>query len=317
MSSKNVRKLYREAARVKRMYDKIDAEDKAMKEKAYARAERRELKALRAAQGVKPKKKNKKATVIKACSLLGFFLIWQAICMINSSAHFFNPKFLPSPTDILQTGYEFMVDGTLWSHLTSSLYRTLFGFALGVAVALILGILTTSIPLLDNIISPILNMVGPIPVFAFLPMFIIWFGIGEESKIVLIAYATFMPLLTYTVDGIKNTNPVLIRSAKSLGANQFQIFTKVILKSALPNVFVGMKVSLALTFSALVVAEMMGASKGLGFMINDARNWFKLDQMFLAAALIGVEYTIFYGVLSFLEKILFKWKRSGLTSAVE
>lgn len=317
MSSTKAEKLYKEAARVKRMYDKIDAEDRAMKEKAYERAERKQLKAIRAAQGVKTKKKSKKSTIIKVCSLLGFFILWQGICMINTSAQFFNPKFLPSPVDILQTGYEFLMDGTLWLHITSSLYRTICGFALGVIVALVLGILTTSIPLLDNIISPILNMIGPIPVFAFLPMFIIWFGIGEESKIVLIAYATFMPLLTYTVDGIKNTNPVLIRSAKSLGANQFQIFTKVIMKSALPNVFVGMKVSLALTFSALVVAEMMGASKGLGFMINDARNWFKLDQMFLAAALIGVEYTIFYGILSILEKVLFKWKRSGLSSAVE
>lgn len=254
---------------------------------------------------------------IRAGSLVLFFLIWQLICTINAGKEFFNPRFLPSPIDVIKTGYKYVMDGSLWEHIFSSLYRTVLGFGLGTAIALLLGIIITQSKLLDNLISPILNMIGPIPVFAFLPMFIIWFGIGETSKVVLIAYATFMPLLTYTIDGIRNTDPVLIRSAKSLGASNFQVFTKVIMKSALPNVFVGMKVSLALTFSALVVAEMMGASKGLGFMINNARNWFKIDDMFLAAALIGVEYTIFYSILSGIESMLFKWKRNGLASAVE
>ena len=286
-----------------------------------AKTPRKKLSASAGKSGSYPKKKtntnDRRNKLMRAGSLILFFIIWQLICTINVSKGFFNPRFLPSPIDVIKTGYEYIANGKLWDHIFSSLYRTLMGFGLGVIVAMLLGILITQWKVLDNLISPVLNMIGPIPVFAFLPMFIIWFGIGESSKVVLIAYATFMPLLTYTIDGIKNTNPVLIRSAKSLGANNFQIFTKVIMKSALPNVFVGMKVSLALTFSALVVAEMMGASKGLGFMINNARNWFKIDDMFLAAALIGVEYTIFYAILSLAEGSLFKWKRNGISSAVE
>uniref|UniRef100_UPI00242A8EE7 ABC transporter permease n=2 Tax=Megamonas TaxID=158846 RepID=UPI00242A8EE7 len=153
--------------------------------------------------------------------------------------------------------------------------------------------------------------------FAFLPMFLIWFGIGESSKIALIAYATFVPLITYVIDGIKNTDPVLIRSARSLGATPFQVFTKVIFKSAMPHIFAGMKISLALTFSALVVAEMMGASEGLGYIIVNAKNWFKMADMFLAATLIGLEYTIFYGILTLIEKRLFRWKKVGMSKAVE
>lgn len=315
MGAATFTKEERESIRVRKLYENV-ARDWDREEE---RRERRENKKSARMTGgrVTPAHTDRRNKLIRALSLVCFFLIWQGFCMLNAQQEFFNPTFLPSPVQVLQTGYAYILDGTLWTHIWSSLYRTLFGFGLGVVVALVLGILTTSVPLLDNIISPILNMIGPIPVFAFLPMFIIWFGIGEESKIVLIAYATFMPLMTYTIDGIKNTSPVLIRSAKSLGANQVQIFTKVILKSALPNIFVGMKVSLALTFSSLVVAEMMGASKGLGFMITNARNWFKLDDMFLAAALIGVEYTIFYGVLTAIERILFKWKRSGIASAVE
>lgn len=255
--------------------------------------------------------------IARGASLLGFFVGWQIITMLNDAFAWFNPKFLPSPISVISTFIGYVQDGSIWEHIWVSFYRTMFGFALGVIIALVLGIMISSMKWFDNLVSPVLNMIGPIPVFAFLPMFIIWFGIGEESKVVMIAYATFMPLLTYTIDGIKNTNPVLIRSAKSLGASEVQIFTKVILKSALPNIFTGMKVSLALTFSALVVAELMGASSGLGFMIQNARNWFKLSDMFLAAALIGIEYSIFYSALTAIEKVLFKWKRNGIANAIE
>ncbi len=286
------------------VYEKIEAEQQAAEAKRKKRLARFRNSPMA-------------SKIARAVSLVGFFVGWQLITVFNDMNGWFNPKFLPSPLSVISTFIGYVQNGTIWEHIWVSFYRTMLGFALGVAVALILGILISSVKWFDNLVSPVLNMIGPIPVFAFLPMFIIWFGIGESSKIVLIAYATFMPLLTYTIDGIKNTNPVLIRSAKSLGANEFQVFTKVILKSALPNIFTGMKVSLALTFSALVVAELMGASSGLGFMIQNARNWFKLSDMFLAAALIGVEYSIFFAILSAIEKVLFKWKKNGLDKAIE
>lgn len=266
-----------------------------------------------------PKKKNAKlaSRIARSFSLIFFFSTWQIITMLNVSQGWFNVKFLPSPIDVCQTFIKYTQDGSIWPHIFASLHRTLLGFALGVFVAVVLGIFITSSKLFDNLVSPVLNMLGPIPVFAFLPMFIIWFGVGEMSKIVLIAYATFMPLLTYTIDGINSTNPLLIRSAKCLGASEFQLFTKVILKSALPNIFTGMKVSLGLTFSALVVAELMGASSGLGYMIQNARNWFKLSDMFLAAALIGIEYSLFHSIITMAERKLFKWKKDGVVNAIE
>ncbi len=301
-------RMEREAIRVRKMYEKIDADEIRMIQK-------REKKAIEKLEVTRLSNRNSKYT--QMITYVFFFGMWQIICMYNNEVEWFNPTFLPSPINVIQTGIEYIQAEKLHEHIFSSLYRTIMGFALGTIVAISLGILTTSVQLLDDLVSPILKMIGPIPALAFLPMFIIWFGVGEESKIALIAYSTFMPLMTYTVDGIKNTNPLLIRSAKSLGANQMQVFTKVILKSALPNIFVGMKVSLGLTFSALVVAEMMGASTGLGFMITNARNWFKISDMFLAAALIGIEYSIFHGILSVIEKILFKWKKTGINSAIE
>ena len=256
-------------------------------------------------------------TYYKIFSLLFFFGLWQLISYLNSLNEWFNPVFLPSPAMVIETAYDYIIDGTLIGHIDMSFYRMIIGFVIGVVIAVVLGILIATKRDFDNILSPILNLVGPIPVFAFLPMFLIWFGIGESSKIALIAYATFVPLITYVIDGIKNTDPVLIRSARSLGATPFQVFTKVIFKSAMPHIFAGMKISLALTFSALVVAEMMGASEGLGYIIVNAKNWFKMADMFLAATLIGLEYTIFYGILTLIEKRLFRWKKVGMSKAVE
>lgn len=262
-------------------------------------------------------KKARLDMMYKALSLFFFFCIWELISYLNGLNEWFNPVFLPSPVTVIETGYDYLVQGILFEHIGMSFYRMIVGFVIGVVIALVLGVLIATKRDFDNIITPVLNLVGPIPVFAFLPMFLIWFGIGESSKIALIAYATFVPLITYVIDGIKNTDPVLIRSARSLGATPFQVFTKVIFKSALPHIFAGMKISLALTFSALVVAEMMGASTGLGYIIVNAKNWFKMADMFLAATLIGVEYTIFYAILGLIEKRLFRWKSAGASKAVE
>lgn len=262
-------------------------------------------------------KEDSKYRYLRIVSLSLFFIIWQIICQINIENGLFNPKFLPSPIDVVITAVKYIQDGTLIVHIWASVYRVLVGFMLGVILAIVLGIIITRSKTMDNIISPILNLVGPIPVYAFLPIFIIWFGIGESSKISLITYATFMPILTYTIDGIRNVNPIWIRSAKSLGATERQVFIHVVLKAALPNVFVGMKVSLALTFSALVVAEMMGANSGLGFMIINARNWFKTGDIFLAIALIGILYSVFLAMIVKLETIIFKWRKDGFNDAIE
>lgn len=253
----------------------------------------------------------------KVLSLIVFFIIWEVGSRVNVYQGWFNPVFLPSPTLIIQTGYEYMLKGILFKHIGISLYRMLSGFMIGTIIAVIGGSLIASVKWIDNMVSPVVNMFGPIPVLAFLPMFLIWFGIGEGSKITLIAYTTFIAMLPYVTDGIKNTDPLLIRSAISLGASKVQVFTKVILNSAMPNIFTGMKACLGLGFSSLVVAEMMGASSGLGYIIVDAKNWFKMADMFLAAILIGILYTLFFCMLTVIENILFKWKRDGITSAVE
>lgn len=254
---------------------------------------------------------------IRWLTIASFFLVWQFGAMANQHWRFFNPEFLPPPTESIRTGYEMLVAGELPRHMVASFLRLVVGFSLGTSAAVVVGILTTRSKLVESVIEPLVNLVGPIPPFAFLPLFIIWFGVGEKSKITLITYTTFLPMLAYTVDGLKSVNPVLIRSALSLGASEAQVFRRVILMSALPNIFVGMRVSAALAFGGLVIAEMIGASAGLGYIIIDARNYFRIDRMFLAAALIGIEYTIFTAFLSQLEARVLSWRKGGLEHAIE
>lgn len=249
--------------------------------------------------------------------IIVFFLIWEVVSRINAQTAWMNPVFFPAPSTIARTGWQLWQDGTLWPSLVASTIRIVFGFAVGTVLAIGLSTVVNRFRVVEHWIAPILNLVGPIPALALLPLFIIWFGIGELPKVILIAWTTLIPVYVYTLDGLKSVNPVLLRSAMSLGANQRKIFLKVILPSAIPNVLAGAQVSLGLSFSSLIVAEMMGASDGLGYIIVNARNYFEVSNMFVAVVLIGLEYSLFSFGLRLVEKRVMAWRKGGFDEAVE
>lgn len=260
--------------------------------------------------------KNRQLSQLRVISIIGFFLIWQAIGWLNSAFAWFNPVYLPTPVAIIQACMEMASDGSLWVNIFISLKRIFLGVFIGTVLAFFTAILFVKFQRCEALLSPILNFIGPIPVIALLPAVVIWFGIGESSKLIIIAFSTFMVVIGYALDGMKNTDPLLIRSAMSLGANSFQVFTNVIIKSAMPNIFSGIKASLSGSFAAMVVAEMMGATSGLGYVIINAKAWFKMNNMFLAIVMIGLLYTLFYFIITTIEKRLFRWK-GYVDSAIE
>ncbi|KRE47858.1 ABC transporter permease [Paenibacillus sp. Soil522] len=246
-----------------------------------------------------------------------FFVFWELFSRLNETAKFFNPNFLPAPTVLLSEGWELAKTGIITDSLISSTIRIALGFVIGSAAAVGLGVIMSKFKTVERWFSPILNLVGPIPTLALLPLFIIWFGIGEFPKVLLIAWTTFIPVLVYTLDGFKSVPSTLIRSALSLGATERQIFTRVMLPSAIPNFLVGAQVSLGLSFSALIVSEMMGAKSGLGYIIVDARNYLKITNMFIAIILIGLEYSLFSYLLKLVERRVMAWRKGGLRDAIE
>jgi ABC-type nitrate/sulfonate/bicarbonate transport system permease component len=246
-----------------------------------------------------------------------FFVLWQVFAEINQAAKFFNPHFFPSLTMLIANGWDMAKTGIITESIYSSTRRVILGFIFGSAFAVVIGVFMSKFREVERWLSPMLNLVGPIPSLALLPLFIIWFGIGEFPKVLLISWTTFIPVLVYTLDGFKNVPSTLIRSALSLGASQRQIFLRVMVPSAFPNFLVGAQVSLGLSFSALIVSEMMGAKSGLGYIIVDARNYFKIDNMFVAIILIGLEYSLISHLLKLVERRVMSWRKGGIHEAVE
>lgn len=266
---------------------------------------------------VKFKKINLKGALKAFLPIIAFFIVWELFGRLNQSFAWINPIFLPPPTLVVADGWALAQTGMVTSSIISSTLRIIIGFSVGVIAAIVMGVVMVRFKFVETWIAPIINLVGPIPALALLPLFIIWFGIGEFPKILLIAWSTFIPVLVYTLDGLKSVNSTLVRSALSLGASQKQIFTRVIIPSAIPSILVGVEVSLGLSFSALVVSEMMGAESGLGYIIVDARNYFKISNMFVAIVLIGLEYSLFaYLLRKFKNRILF-WRKGGAHAAIE
>lgn len=249
--------------------------------------------------------------------IVAFFILWEVISQINIGLELFNSNFFPPPSLILARMWELTASGLILSSIGASTGRVIIGFLIGLLFAIITALLMERVKWIEYWLSPILNLVGPIPALALLPLFIIWFGIGEIPKIILIAWTTFFPIVTNTLEGLRSVSSNLIRSALSLGASQTQIYTKVILPSTLPSILAGCQISLGLGFSALVVSEMMGTTSGLGYMIVDARNYFKITDMFVAIILIGLEYSLLSSILKFLDKKLLSWRNNGFKGAIE
>lgn len=261
-------------------------------------------------------KKSRGRTSAEIClrvgSIILFFAGWQGISSLNANVwHTFNPVLLPAPLSVLQTGIEMAESGELWQHIWASLTRVVQGFSIAALVGVAVGALVGRSRLAENLIDPIVVMLRPIPPLAFLPMMVLWFGIGEFSKIAFIAYAAFFPVFTTTVEGIKYIDPVLIRAAASLGATRRDIFRYVVLPAAFPSIVTGLRIGFGIAFFVIVAAEFIAADAGLGFLINDSRTFFLVPRMLLGAAVIGAIGFLFNTGLRMLEGWLLRWRRDA------
>ncbi|OLC18324.1 MAG: hypothetical protein AUH26_00485, partial [Candidatus Rokubacteria bacterium 13_1_40CM_69_96] len=183
---------------------------------------------------------------------------------------------------------ELAATGQLWGHVAATLERVVVGFATGALLALALGLPAGHFPVVRNLLEPIVEILRPIPPLAMLPLFIVWVGIGETSKIAFITYATFFPMFLTTVHAVGRVDPLLLRAAASLGARRTPLFFRVVLPAALPELLTGIRLGVALSFFVIVISEFIGAEEGLGYLINDGRNFFLVDQMLGAAIVLGL-----------------------------
>lgn len=188
--------------------------------------------------------------------------------------------FLPALSEVLTAWWALLTSGELQSHLQASLLRSLTGLGLAIAAAIPLGLLIGWYRPVATLLNPLLEVFRNTAALALLPVFVLILGLGETSKVAIICYACSWPILLNTVSGVRNVDPLLIKSARSLGLRPVRLFQKVVLPAAVPTIFTGVRLSAAYSILILIAAEMVGAKAGLGYLINYAQYNFAVPDMY-------------------------------------
>src|SRR5262245_32366659 len=250
----------------------------------------------------------RRALALRLGAIATFLTIWSLLSGAVVVFELFNPIFLPGPWLVLDNVLDMAVRGQLWVHLGATLERVALGFGTGAALGVALGLAAGHVRPIRHVVEPLVEMLRPIPPLAMLPMFIVWVGIGEISKGGFITYATFFPIFLTTVTGVRPLHPLLLRAAESLGARRLGLFTRVILPAALPDILTGLRLGVALAFFVIVISEFIGAEHGLGYLINDGRNFFLVPQMLGAAIVLGLLGYAGNELVRLLERRLTRWQ---------
>ena len=205
---------------------------------------------------------------------------------------------------LLQDGYGGVSFST---HIFASLLRTLSGYLLAIVVAIPVGLWMGMNKYVSNVLNPVFALIRPIPAIAFLPLFIMWFGIGEMARVLLIFLSAFLYIVLNTYSGVKTVPAGLIQAGQNLGANKFQLIRTVIFPATIPSIMIGLKTGLAISWAIVVAAELMAAQEGLGFMISDASTFFRLPVVYVGIVLIGVIGLLLENVIAIIEKKSCHW----------
>jgi len=251
--------------------------------------------------------------IFSASSILIFLLLWE-IC--GRLGLLVNPLFLPPFSRVLEALGRMAASGELWQHCAVSLQRSLLGYVFGLAVAIPLGLAMGWFKKFGNFLNPLLQVFRNTPTLALLPVFMMFFGIGELSKVVVIFWGVVWSVLLNTIAGVKSVDPQLIKASRSMGTGSAWLFASVILPGSMPFIFTGMRISATTSILILIAAEMIGASKGLGYAVYFYQANMKIPEMFsyiIVMSLVGVVVNF---TLEAIEKRSFRWRdEAGTTSA--
>ena len=244
----------------------------------------------------------------RAAALLGVLAVWAVVTYGNRTVGAMNPTLLPTPGEVVAVAVDMTRDGSLGRHLATSLGRVVEGFGLAAAGAVGLGVLVGIAPPLRLVVEPIVEFVRPIPPLAFLPMFLVWFGLGETSKIAFIAYTSFFPMFVGVAASVMRVDVMLVRAAASLGATRFDLLRRVVLPAALPGIVVALRLGFGLALFVIVGAEFMGADAGLGNLIMEGRTFFNPAQIVMGALLLGALGSLVNAFLVTAERRMLRWR---------
>ncbi|RZG85057.1 taurine ABC transporter permease TauC [Acinetobacter sp. WCHAc060033] len=270
------------------------------------------------AQGTTPQSASTKVpretsiTLISTITIIALIAVWWLVTTLG----WIDALFLPSPVAVIDRFQDLLANGymsiSLWSHIGASLGRIGTALIAAVITAIPLGIAIGRNKIVRGVLDPIIEFYRPIPPLAYLPLIVIWCGIGELSKVLLIYLAIFAPIVIATATGVRSVDQAKIRAAQSLGATQMQIIKHVILPSSLPNILTGIRIGLGVGWSTLVAAELVGASEGLGFMVQSSSQLLATDVVIVGILIIAVIAFILEIGLRRLQRKLVPWDKQSL-----
>jgi NitT/TauT family transport system permease protein len=237
-------------------------------------------------------------------SPIGLLIVWQLLLM----AGFGDRRFIPAPTDIAVRFWRLAASGELATHTTVTLLRVFAGFMIGAVPAVAMGLLMAMFKPVRIFFDPLIAALFPIPKIALMPLLLLALGFGEASKIALVAIAVFFPVIVNTYVGAANIDKIYWDVAKNYGASQTVLFTRIVFFGALPTIFAGLRIALAVSFIVLVAAEFVATKSGLGYLIWNSWELLQVDIMFVGIVTIGILGLITSALFAELERKAIPWK---------
>ncbi|AZO65280.1 MULTISPECIES: ABC transporter permease subunit [unclassified Mesorhizobium] len=255
----------------------------------------------------RPKRGRVSARVVSTVTILAVLAAWA----LSARLQLVSPVFLPSPAAVwikfIAVVRDGFVDATLVQHIVASLGRVFAALVAAIIVGVPVGLAIGTSVIGRGIFDPLLEFLRPIPPLAYLPLVIIWFGIGEPSKILVIAIAMLAPVALSTASGVRGVSQERVNAARSLGATRAQVIRHVILPSALPSILTGLRIALGAGWSTLVAAELVAATRGLGFMIQSAAQFLVTDVVVMGILVIAAIAFVLEFIIRRLERALVPW----------
>jgi NitT/TauT family transport system permease protein len=241
----------------------------------------------------------------KIGSALFILLVWQALVQTGN----LNELFLPAPLSVLKAMWALTLSGRLPWAVVVSLNRVVQGFVYGALAGIVLGLLAGAIGWVEDILDPWVASLYPIPKSALFPLFLLWFGLGDPSKIITIAVGVLFLVLVNTMTGVKSINPLLVKAALDLGASRLQVFVKVILPGALPNIFTGLRLGAGMALILVFITEIEATKAGLGFLLWESFQLLETKDVFAGVVTFGILGVATTWLLQWIERRACPWAR--------
>jgi sulfonate transport system permease protein len=234
---------------------------------------------------------------------IGIFVVWE----IAAKSGALSTRVLPEPLAVVRAAWSLIESGEMWQDVRVSTWRALSGFAIGGGIGLVLGLATGLFKPAETALDSTVQMVRNIPALAMIPLVILWFGIGEEAKVFLVALGVFFPLYVNTFHGIRSVDANLVEMARSYGLKGFALYREVVLPGALPSILVGVRFALGLMWVTLIVAETISAQSGIGYMTMNAREFLQTDVVVVGILLYAALGKLADWLAKRLERAALRW----------